>query len=122
MTGKQHKNQLTELHCRVIHLIRLSAYFSFFSPVVCFYVIDPNEYGVVRQERTARREKLILTWTWNIVIESSSICTRTASFLPPPMLTSVAPSTPDGVLSECVIRLAGNPFEVWPSEFSDMFN
>lgn len=63
-----------------------------------------------------------LTWTWNIVIESSSIWTRTASFLPPPRewwLAEVDPSTPDGVLSECVMRLLGWPFEA-PNEFRDM--
>lgn len=79
-----------------------------------------TKYGSSTSWRLWIERQFSLTWTWNIVIESSSICTRTASFLPPPMLTSVAPSTPDGVLSECVIRLPGRPFDVWPSEFSDI--
>lgn len=67
------------------------------------------------------KNSLLLTWTWNIVIESSSICTRTASFFPPPREcdVDVDPSTPDGVLNECVIRLLGCPLE-GPSEFRDI--
>jgi hypothetical protein len=57
-------------------------------------------------------------------MESSNICTRMASFLPPPReccVTADDPSTPDGVLSECVIRLPGSPFVFdVPSEFNDM--
>lgn len=68
------------------------------------------------------RKNVLLTWTWNNVIESSSICTRTANFFPPPREwwdVDVDPSTPDGVLNECVIRLFGCPLEA-PSEFRDI--
>lgn len=44
------------------------------------------------------------TCTWNNVIESSSIWTRTANFLLPRLTVDDEPSTPDGVLNECVIR------------------
>lgn len=47
----------------------------------------------------------LLTCTWNKVTESSSICTRIANFLPPWLTPDAEPSTPDGVLNECVIRL-----------------
>lgn len=55
-------------------------------------------------------------------MESSSIWTRTASFLPPRelWLVDVDPSTPEGVLSEWVMRLLGIvPFD-GPIEFNDM--
>lgn len=45
-----------------------------------------------------------LTCTWNFSIESSSIWTFTSSFLPLRLPVDADPSTPDGVLSECVIR------------------
>lgn len=45
-----------------------------------------------------------LTKTWNNVTLSSNIWMRTASFFPPRVCRAV-PSTPDGVLSECVILL-----------------
>lgn len=45
------------------------------------------------------------TCTWNNVTESSSICTRMASFFDPRPAVDADPSTPDGVLIECVIRL-----------------
>lgn len=46
-----------------------------------------------------------ITCTWNKVIESSSIWTRTPNFLDPRLIVDAEPSTPDGVLIECVIRL-----------------
>lgn len=46
-----------------------------------------------------------ITCTWNNVIESSSIWTRTAIFFDPRPIVDADPSTPDGVLIECVIRL-----------------
>lgn len=62
-----------------------------------------------------------LTWTWNIVTESSSICIRIASFLPPRWWgVDGVPSTPDGVLKECVIREPGIVF-VGPIESKDIF-
>lgn len=58
-----------------------------------------------------------LTCTWNSVTESSSICTRIANFFPLRLAVDAVPSTPDGVLSECVIRpVAG----AGPIESSDI--
>lgn len=63
--------------------------------------------------------KYKITCTWNKVIESSSIWTRTANFLDPRLTVDADPSTPDGVLIECVIRLPdvdvcdGAIFLVW---------
>lgn len=63
----------------------------------------------------------IFTCTWNSVTESSSICTRIASFLPPRLLVEAVPSTPDGVLSECVIRPIPDPVPVpGPIESNDI--
>lgn len=69
-----------------------------------------------------KREQDFLTCTWNSVTESSSICTRMANFLPLRLFVDAVPSTPDGVLSECVIRPVPGVGPIESNDISSTFD
>lgn len=87
---------------------------------MCYTIVHTPNFSsrINRIMNEKKYNEHYLTCTWNNVTESSSICTRMANFLPLRLAVEAVPSTPDGVLSECVILpVAG----AGPIESNDIF-